>query len=175
MALVAFLRGVNVGGHKTFRPSLLAKQLARYDVVNIGAAGTFVVRGRISRATLRAELAKKLPFSATLMLCAGRELLALDAADPYRKAPKGRGLVRFVSVMAKRPHRALATPLDLPAKGKWLVRVFATRGPFVFGVYRRQMETIGHLGKLDGLMGVPVTTRNWNTIAAVIEVLRDTG
>jgi len=173
MALVAFLRGVNVGGHKTFRPSVLATQLARYDVINIGAAGTFVIRGRISRAKLRAELAKKLPFSAMVMICDGRELLALDAADPFRKAPKGRGLVRFVSVMAKRSPRAPAVPLDLPMKGKWLVRVFATQGPFVFGVYRRQMETVGHLGRLDGLVGAPVTTRNWNTITSVIKVLQD--
>ncbi len=39
MALVVFLRGVNVGGHRTFRPSLLARALSRYDVVNVGAAG----------------------------------------------------------------------------------------------------------------------------------------
>ncbi len=56
MAVVVFLRGVNVGGHRTFRPSLLAKELHDYDVVNVGAAGTFVVRkpGR-SQAALRAK------------------------------------------------------------------------------------------------------------------------
>jgi hypothetical protein len=43
VALVAFLRGVNVGGHRAFRPSVLAKQLARYEMVNIGATGTFVI------------------------------------------------------------------------------------------------------------------------------------
>ena len=41
MALVVFLKGVNVGGHRTFRPSVLASRLAKLDVVNIGAAGTF--------------------------------------------------------------------------------------------------------------------------------------
>lgn len=61
MALVVFLRGVNVGGHRTFRPSLLAKELSDLDLVNIGAAGTFVVRNRISQVTLRAEIAKRLP------------------------------------------------------------------------------------------------------------------
>jgi hypothetical protein len=34
------------------------------------------------------------------------------------------------------------------------------------------MKTIGYLGMLDKLLGVPVTTRNWNTIESVIEVLR---
>ena len=52
MALVAFLRGVNVGGHKSFRPSVLAAELADFDVVNIGAAGTFVARKPVSQAKL---------------------------------------------------------------------------------------------------------------------------
>ena len=46
MALVVFLRGVNVGGHRTFRPAALVKDLAHLDAVNIGAAGTFVIRRR---------------------------------------------------------------------------------------------------------------------------------
>ena len=44
MALVVLLRGVNVGGHRTFRPTTLAEQLKHLDAVNIGAAGTFVIR-----------------------------------------------------------------------------------------------------------------------------------
>ena len=46
MALVVFLRGVNVGGHKAFQPTVLARALAALDVKSIGAAGTFVVRGK---------------------------------------------------------------------------------------------------------------------------------
>lgn len=62
MAVVVFLRGVNVGGHKTFCPSVLAKEMADFDVVNVGAAGTSFVRGTITRAALRAALEKKLSF-----------------------------------------------------------------------------------------------------------------
>jgi hypothetical protein len=40
MALVVFIRGVNVGGHRTLRPSVLARGLSDYGVVNVGAAGT---------------------------------------------------------------------------------------------------------------------------------------
>jgi hypothetical protein len=36
------------------------------------------------------------------------------------------------------------------------------------------MKTIGYLGMLDRVFGVPVTTRNWNTITAIAKVL-DTG
>jgi hypothetical protein len=41
----------------------------------------------------------------------------------------------------------------------------------VLGQYRRQMKAIGYLGRLDRLFGVPVTTRNWNTITAIAKVL----
>jgi hypothetical protein len=40
MALVVFFRGINVGGHRSFRPSLLAKELSIYDAVNFGAPAT---------------------------------------------------------------------------------------------------------------------------------------
>jgi hypothetical protein len=33
------------------------------------------------------------------------------------------------------------------------------------------MKAIGQLGTLDRLFGVPVTTRNWNTMAAIGKIL----
>jgi uncharacterized protein (DUF1697 family) len=42
---------------------------------------------------------------------------------------------------------------------------------FVFGEYRRHMKTIGYLGQIDKLFDAPVTTRNWNTIMAIVRVL----
>jgi hypothetical protein len=40
-------------------------------------------------------------------------------------------------------------------------------------MYRRHMKVIGFLGALDRLYGVTVTTRNWNTMAAIARVLRN--
>lgn len=173
MALVAFLRGINVGGHRAFHPSVLAEQLARYGVVNIGATGTFVIRRPITKTKLRAELVRRLPFAAQVMIFEGRELLALDTDTVFRKAPKGADVVRFVSVMARRPRLVPATPIRLPIGGAWLLRILATENRFLFGVYRRQMRVISYLSMLDRLFGVPVTTRNWNTITSVIKVLQD--
>ena len=175
MALVAFLRGVNVGGYRAFRPSVLARQLARYGVVSVGATGTFVIRRPITKTKLRAELVRRLPFGAHIMICEGRELLVLEASDPFRKAPKGPDVTRFVSIMPRRPRTLPAIPIRLPEKGAWLLRILAVENRFAFGVYRRHMKVIGYLGMLDKLFGVPVTTRNWNTITSVIRVLQDSG
>jgi uncharacterized protein (DUF1697 family) len=172
MALVVFLRGINVGGHRTFRPSLLAREMSDYGVVNVGAAGTFIVWKPGSRAKFRAELLRRLPFDAEVMLCDGRDLIRLEKEDPFRSAPSGPDVVRFVSILSRPGGNTADIPFSLPPGGEWLVRVIASKGRFVFGVYRRRMKTIGYLGQIDKRLGVPATTRNWNTILAVVRILK---
>ena len=172
MALVVLLRGVNVGGHRTFRPAALAAQLQHLDAVNIGAAGTFVIRQPVTQARVRTELARRLPFVAQIVICQGRDILKLTSRDPFANEPVQADVRRFVSFLATRPSSAPTMPLRLPARGKWLLKILATDSRFVFGVYRRHMKVISYLGTLDRLFGVPVTTRNWNTITAIAGVLR---
>jgi uncharacterized protein (DUF1697 family) len=172
MALVVFLRGVNVGGHRRFRPSILARELSGYDVLNVGAAGTFVVRKPGSRAKFRTALLRKLPFEAEIMLCDGRDLIRLEMENPFGTQPSPPDVVRFVSILSKAGGVRAPLPVTFPSDGEWLVRVIASEGQFVFGVYRRHMKTIGYLGQIDKLYGVPATTRNWNTIIAIIRMLK---
>jgi len=168
---VVLLRGVNVGGHRTFRPSRLAEQLQHLDAVNIGAAGTFVIRQPVSRAQLRVEFARRLPFDAEMMICQGREIVRLMSRDFFSDHVVRADIVRFVSVLSQSPRSAPSTPMSFPSTGKWLVRVLARENRFVVGLYRRHMKAIGFLGTLDRVFGVPGTTRNWNTITAIAKVL----
>jgi hypothetical protein len=85
-----------------------------------------VIRRPVTRVQLRAELARRLPFDAEIMICQGREIV---------------------------------------------LKILARDNRFVFGVYRRHMKVISYLGTFDRLFGVPVTTRNWNTITAIARVL----
>lgn len=175
MPHVVLLRGVNVGGHRTFRPSALAASLKHLDVVSIGAAGTFVVRAPVTQARLRTEFARRLKFETEIVICPGREILALVDGDHFAAHSTEPGIVRFVSVMSKRPRIAPALPLSLPFEGDWLLRLVAHERRFILGVYRRHMKTIRYLGMLDRLLGAPVTTRNWNTVTAIAKVLGRTG
>ena len=178
MALIVFLRGVNVGGHRTFRPSILAKELSDYDVVSVGAAGTFIVRKPGSRGEFRAELLRKLPFEAEVVLCEGRNFIRLETENPFGTEPSRPDIVRFVSILSRaghgsRPgHGPADVPFTLPPDGEWFVRVIGSKNRFVFGVYRRHMRTIGYLGRIDKLFGAPATTRNWNTILAIVRILK---
>lgn len=168
---MVFLRGVNVGGHRTFRPSLLARELDRYDVVNVGAAGTFVVRKPGAQSRFRAELLRKLPFDTAVAICDGRDMLRIETDNPFQTEGSPE-VVRFVTVLSKPGKVQAPLPYTLPKEGEWLVRLIASDHPFVFGEYRRHMRTIGYLGQIDNLFSVPGTTRNWNTVMAVVRILK---
>jgi uncharacterized protein (DUF1697 family) len=169
---VVFLRAVNVGGANRCRPALLAKQLAKFGIVNIGAVGTFVVRENMRESVLRNAIAKKLPFKCEIMICPARDIIKLASKDPFSRQPAGPNITRFVNVLAKRLPSPPPLPLSLPSDDDWQLKIIAIENRFVLGLYRRQMKAISYLGKIEKLLGVPATTRSWNTIEKVMEVLR---
>ena len=108
MRWVVFLRGVNVGKANRCQPAVIASQLSRLGVINIGAVGTFVVREDVSESALRAAIAKKLPFKCEIMICPARDIIKLAAKNPFTGQPSGEKITQFVSVLAK------SLPLPLP-------------------------------------------------------------
>ena len=171
MSSVVFLRAVNVGTANRCRPAQIAKELSKFDVVNIGAVGTFVVRKDVSEPALRAAIAKNLPFKIEIMICPAREILRLAGKDPFEGEPSGPNFVRFVNVLHKPLPKRPPLPLCLPSGDDWLAKIIAIQGRFVLGIYRREMKAIGYLGKLEKQLSVPATNRNWNTIEKVVTVL----
>lgn len=169
MASVVFFRAVNVGGHQKFQPSVLAKKLADFGVANIGAAGTFVVRGNVGPAKLRAEILRRLPFEPELMICSARDVLALIRSEPFRNEPAGKDMGRFVTVMQQSPRKLPPLPIEQPAGAKWEVRIIAVTGKFALSV-RRLGETYSN-AVVEKHLGLPATTRNWNTIETIGKVL----
>jgi uncharacterized protein (DUF1697 family) len=171
MRWVVFLRAVNVGGTNRCQPALIAKQLSEFGVVNIGAVGTFVVREDVSESTLRTAFIRKLPFKCEIMICPARDVIRLVSKDPFAGQPSGPDITRFVSVLHKRLRALPSLPLGVPSNDDWLLKIIAIQNRFVLGLYHRQMKAISYLGKIEKLVGVPVTTRNWNTIEKVVKIL----
>ncbi len=138
----------------------------------MGAAGTFIVRKPGSRTKFREALRSTLPFEAEIILVDSCDFLRLETEHPFGKQTSPADIVRFVSILSRAGGVQAALPVSFPARGEWLVRVLASQGQFVFGMYRRHMKTIGYLGQLDKLFGAPATTRNWNTISAILRILK---
>src|SRR5258708_13679039 len=141
MALIVFLRGINVGGHRSFRPSMLARDLAAYDVVNVGAAGTLIVRKPVSRTKFLAELRRKLPFEAIIAFCDASDLIRLEMENPFGTEPLDLDFVHFVSILSKNNRCKLSLPVAFPSGDEWFVRIIGSRSRLVFGVYRRPLRT----------------------------------
>jgi uncharacterized protein (DUF1697 family) len=170
MSSVVFFRAVNVGGHQKFQPGKLATELERFGVVNIGAAGTFVVLEHVSEAELRDEILRRLPFKPELMICPALEVLALARGNWFDAAPAGKDVGRFVSVLQKAPRAKPRLPIEQPAGPKWEVRVVAITGRFAVSV-RRLGQTYSN-AVVEKRLGIPATTRNWNTLESIREILK---
>jgi len=119
---LAEVRGVNVGGHRAFRPAALAEQLKHVGAVNIGAAGTFVIRQPMAPTRLRAELACRLPFETEIVTCPDRgdrevgvtgRLRAPSGTPRYRPFRK-----RPVSTASCGSAIAVEPPLQRPLAGE---------------------------------------------------------
>jgi uncharacterized protein (DUF1697 family) len=171
MASVVFFRAVNVGGHQKFQPSVLAKKLADCGVINLGAAGTFVVREKVSPAKLRNEILRQMPFKPELMICSAREILALARGEPFGEAPRGEGVQKFVSVLQKAPRAPPRLPVEQPAGDKWEVRVVAMVGRCALSFRRPGQKGLYPNSVVERQLNIPATTRNWNTIETICGIL----
>jgi hypothetical protein len=172
MALIVFIRGINVGGHRAFRPSALARQLSAHDIVNVGSAGTFIVRRPGSRTKFLSALRRKLPFEAEIASCDERDLFRLEKENPFGSEPPSRDIIRFVGILTRTGRHKPSLPIAIPQTGEPYVRILGSKGRLLFGEYRRHMRTIGNLGRIDELFGAPATIRSWSTIISVLGILR---
>jgi uncharacterized protein (DUF1697 family) len=169
VASVVFFRAVNVAGHQRFQPGKLAKELAEFDVVNIGAAGTFVVRKNVSQAKLREEILRRLAFKPDLMICPARDVLALARGDWFADAPAAKDVGQFVSVLQEPLRTKPRLPIGQPAGKNWEVQIIAVTGRFALSI-RRLGQTYSN-AVVEKHLGVSATTRNWNTIETIRKIL----
>ena len=171
MASVVFFRAANVGRHQRFQPSALAKELAALGVINVGAAGTFVVKGNATPAKLRSEILSRLPFKPELMICPAQEVVALAEDKALGKMPAGKDVTAFVSVMQEPPPPSARLPVDYPEGGKWEIRIAANVGRFILSFRRPGGKDLYTNAVVEKHFGGAATTRNWNTIAAIHKIL----
>jgi uncharacterized protein (DUF1697 family) len=173
MAHVVFLRAANVGGRNVFRPARLARDLAHLDVVNVGAAGTFAVRGKASAATVRRENLERLPFEPTLVVLPAREVLDLVYRSPFAGARLSRDRRGWVAVLHRRPRGPVELPVVRPATRAWSVRLDHVEGRFALGLWQRRPGGFVFPNQVvEAALGVPATTRWWETVekvAALVE------
>jgi uncharacterized protein (DUF1697 family) len=172
MPHVVFLRAANVGGRNVFRPAQLAAALAHLDVVNVGAAGTFLVRASSPAASIRREILARLPFGPQVAVRPAGEVLALVRSDPFRRAKLSKDLRGWVAVLGGRPKARPTLPLATPAGKEWSVRFERVEGAFALGLWRRRAGGFVYPNQVvENALGVPATTRYWETFERIARLL----
>jgi uncharacterized protein (DUF1697 family) len=132
-----------------------------------------VIRKPIGEATVRAGFLAKLPFETHLTICRGRDLLDLAAAKPFSNPPAGNDTRPFVSVLAKRPRAQPHLPISQPPGEQWQVRIVGVSGKLVLSLMRRLGKTMLYPNEVvEKHFGTPATTRNWDTIVTLCEILK---
>jgi len=173
MAHVVFLRAMNVGGKNVFRPAQLAAALAHLGAVNVGAAGTFVIRERVSAALIRREILAGMTFKPELAVRPAGEILALVRSKPFDRATFSKDLRGWVAVLGARPRNRPALPLSKPAGKAWSIRLERVDGAFALGLWHRRPGGFLFPSQVvEDALGVRATTRWWETmerVAALIE------
>jgi uncharacterized protein (DUF1697 family) len=175
MRWVALLRAVNLGARNKVP---MAELRARLEAAGYGDVRTYVASGNVlldgprSAAALSAELesliADAFGVAATVMLRKPRELAALVAAHPFGADTSE----THVAFLAARPAKAAAARLEVAGAGSADVAVLAGAN-----VYLRLPRGI-HGSRLSGarierLLGVPATLRNWRTVTTLAELAAD--
>lgn len=171
---VVFLRAANVGGKNVFRPVQLARALPHLDLVNVGAAGTFVVRGKATPAKVRREILARLPFVPALAVPSSAEVLALVRSKPFAGVRFSKVLRGWVAPLAGRPKSQPKLPLAVPAGKAWSVRFDRVVGSFALGLCRRRPRGFVFPNQVvEKALGVQATTRWWETLERVAEILEE--
>ena len=174
MASVVFLRAANVGKHNRFQPSVLSKELAKFGVVNIGAVGTFVVRETVAEKALRAAILRKLPFKCDVMICPAKEIVDLARDNPLKNEPTGKDRRVFLTVMSATPARLPKLPIYAPDAKNWEVKIVSVTGACVLSLWRRLKENpVYPNAVIEKKFGMATTTRSWNTVQKVCDILKD--
>lgn len=173
MSHVVFIRAGNVGGRNVFRPAQLTAALAHLEVVNIGAAGTFVVRAKASAASIRREFLAELPFEPGIAVCPARDVLTLVESDPFAKVKASKDLRGWAAALCGKPAARPELPVIKPAGKAWSVRFDRVDGVFALGLWQRAPKGFVSPNEVvEKALGVPATTRFWETFEKVAKVIR---
>jgi uncharacterized protein (DUF1697 family) len=167
---VAFLRAVNVGGHGVIKMSDLARRLTALGLADVS---TFIASGNvIFHATgkpheiaqrIETDLLKWLGYPVATMVRTWDELEALIASNPFKGVARTPDAKLYVAFLWEPPKNKVKLPRVAPGEG---LRLFRVTGREAFLISERLPN--GRFGvpnlPLEKDLGVPATTRNWNTI-----------
>ncbi|HZQ06338.1 MAG TPA: DUF1697 domain-containing protein [Anaerolineae bacterium] len=172
---VAFLRGINVGGH-TIKMDDLKKAFEGVGVQNVK---TLIASGNVlfeteeaDRAALTRKIEEKLEktfgFEIPVLLRSVDELKAMVESEPFKKVKADPTTKFYISFLSEKPTTQLQIPYESPQKDFQIIRV-ADGAVFSVTFPAKGGRTVDSMAILEKEFGKRITTRNWNTILRLLK------
>ena len=171
---VAFLRGVNVGGHKPVRMAELEAAFTGLGLKNVRtilASGNVLFdtpasgRERLA-ARIAAELKRAFGFDATVVLRTLEEIGRLVDSNPFGDMEFPARAQLYITFLAEDAPTEVAQPNRSPRRNIRMVRISAGEIASVV-VLSPGHGTTDLMSTLDRQFGRTATTRNWNTVKKI--------
>lgn len=172
----AFLRGINVGGH---RPVSMARLAAAFqdmgftEVKTLLASGNVLFQARAGKDGLarRIEvgLGRALGEEIGTIVRSLEELRRLAESRPFRSIRVTPNTRLFVTFLAEKPRSALKIPYTSPDKSFRILRVSEGEVCSVLTLGPQWARNLRHMDILEREFGKRVTTRTWNTVLRVVK------
>jgi len=172
----AFLRGINVGGHKPIKMDALR---AAFVGMGFQKVNTVLVSGNVlfeSRAEKAEAIAAKLEeglkkvfgHEVGVMVRPVAELRKLAASNPFKDVRLTPQTRLYVTFLAEKPTPDRKAKLQSAGKNLKFLRV--SDGEVCSGIdISPEQHTTDLMAQLEKELGRKVTTRNWNTVVRVLD------
>lgn len=178
---VAFLRAINVAGHARVEMSALCDAFARAGCVN---ARSYIQSGNVIFETetddserlfqkIRTNVRRLTGEQSSVMFRSARQIHALVKAAPFKRFEKDRALKLYAVCLLERPRLVPPFPWE---DQKERLEAVGTKGLDVLVVSRRKKPRLFYgfpNSFVEKMLGVPATSRNWNTVKKVAAILSD--
>ena len=172
---VAFLRAINVGGHAVVRMTDLRDAFAAAGCKGVR---TYIQSGNVVFESpsddtaglferIRARLRDLLGAEPEVLFRTAREVEKLVAGNPFGALMTKPDVKLYVAFLAQKPRKKPAFPLRSAPEA---LEVIAMKGREVFIVSRRKKNGLYGFpnGFIEKALGVPATSRNWNTVTKIV-------
>ena len=173
---IAFLRGINVGGHGSLPMKDLVSLLEDHGCKNVRTyiqSGNAVFEATKVQATrlpkdIGAAVSKKRGFEPRMLVLSLADLEAVAAANPYPKATaEPRSL--HVFFLSEKPS---APDIEAMNRIKDTHEHFTLSGKYCYLHTPNGFGTSKLAARAERLLGVDATARNWRTVTTMLEMGR---
>jgi len=172
----AFLRGINVGGHKTVVMEDLKKafeSLGFQNVKTVLASGNVLFEARKANLTdlarkIGAYLEKTFGFEIGIVVRTIDDIQKLVDSSPFKNIHVTSQTRLYVTFITEKLRGSLKIPYETPGKE---INILHASNNTVLSLVNlsASIGTIDLMGILEKEFGKNITTRNWNTIVKMVE------